>query len=256
MRKIPVVQALVSIAVLALQEYVVRAGIISDLYLAAPSQIVAGLFELLKGHVLIKNLWVTLLEFLAGFAASILVGVGFGIVMATVPSMEQFLRPFISMVMAIPKVALVPLLTIWFGLGFRSKAIMVFIFGVFSILHNTVAGVKQVSESHLKVARSFGATKWQIVTKVLLPSALPTIFAGVRVAAATGFVGALFSEMLASKEGLGNLLVKASQLYKTGQLFAIILVVTLLSTFIVWWIDFLEKSYFLRWKSGKEEGLK
>jgi len=165
--------------------------------------------------------------------------------------MERFFRPFISMTMAIPKVALVPLLTIWFGIGFNSKAIMVFIFGVFSILHNTIAGVKQVSENHLKVARAFGATKLQIVTKVLLPSAMPTIFAGLRVAAATGFVGALFSEMLSSKEGLGNLLTKASQLYKTGQLFSIIIVVTLISVFIISAIDILEKKYFLKWKTSK-----
>lgn len=251
MRKILAWQIIAIGAILALQEYAVSKGMVSNLYLAAPSQIIAELFELLKGYVLIKNLWITLLEFLGGFLASILLGVGFDIMLATVPPMEQFFRPFISMVMAIPKVALVPLLTIWFGIGFNSKAIMVFIFGVFSILHNTITGVKQVSENHLKVARAFGATKWQMITKVLLPSAMPTIFAGVRVAAATGFVGALFSEMLASKEGLGNLLIKASQLYKTGQLFAIIIVVTLMSTLIIWWIDILEKRYFLKWKTDK-----
>lgn len=251
MRRVLVGQIITFAVILVVQEYVVSKGIINGLYLAAPSQIITEFFELLKGHVLIKNLWVTLLEFLAGFLASILFGVGFGIILATVPSMERFFKPFISMVMAIPKVALVPLLTIWFGIGFNSKAIMVFIFGVFSILHNTIAGVKQVSESHLKVARVFGATKLQIVTKVLLPSAMPTIFAGLRVAAATGFVGALFSEMLASKEGLGNLLIKASQLYKTGQLFAIIIVVTLISVLIISGIDILEKNYFLKWKTSK-----
>jgi len=251
MRKVLLAQIATFGAILVLQEYMIDRGIVSDLYLAAPSQIITGFFELLDGHVLIRNLWVTLMEFLAGFLASILFGAGFGIVLATVPSMERFFKPFISMAMAIPKAALVPLLTIWFGIGFNSKAIMVFIFGVFSILHNTIAGVKQASENHLKVARVFGATKLQIVTKVLLPSAMPTIFAGLRVAAATGFVGALFSEMLASKEGLGNILTKTSQLYKTGQLFAIVIVVTGISALIILGIDILEKKYFLKWKTSK-----
>lgn len=251
MRRVLVGQMIAFGIIVVMQEYVVSRGIISSLYLAAPSQIISEFFALLKEHVLIRNLLVTLLEFIAGFIASILFGVGFGIILANVPALERFFKPFISMVMAIPKVSLVPLLTIWFGIGFKSKAIMVFIFGVFSILHNTIAGVKQVSESHLKVARVFGATKLQIVTKVLLPSAMPTIFAGLRVAAATGFVGALFSEMLASKEGLGNLLIKASQLYKTGQLFAIIVVVTLISVLIISGIDILEKKYFLKWKTNK-----
>jgi Binding-protein-dependent transport system inner membrane component. len=80
---------------------------------------------------------------------------------------------------------------------------------------------------------------------------MPTIFAGLRVAAATGFVGALFSEMLASKEGLGNILTKTSQLYKTGQLFAIVIVVTGISALIILGIDILEKKYFLKWKTSK-----
>ena len=236
--------------VLIMQEYVVNKGIVSDLYLAPPSQIIVDFFGLLKGYVLLQNLWVTFLEFLVGFLSAIIFGVGFGIILATVPSVEGFFKPFISIAMAIPKVALVPLFTIWFGIGFKSKVIMVFIFCVFSILHNTIAGVKQTSENYLKVARVFEATKMQIVTKVLLPSSMPTIFAGLRVAAATGLVGALFAEMLASKLGLGNLLTKASQLYKTGELFAIIIVATLMSVLIIQGIDLLEKKYFLKWKTS------
>lgn len=242
-------QIIVLIIILSWMEIMVDKGVVSNLYLASPYQIVTEFFTLMKGNALLQNLSVTLLEFLLGFAASILVGVGFGVVVATVPQVERFFKPYISAAMAIPKVAIIPLLTIWFGIGFNSKAIMVFIFSVFSILHNTITGVKQVSENHLKVARVFQASRMQVVAKVLLPSAMPTIFAGLRVAAATGLVGALFAEMLASKQGLGNLLTKTSQLYQTGQLFAVIVVVTLVSVLLIQFIDLLEKKYFLKWKT-------
>jgi NitT/TauT family transport system permease protein len=233
--------------VLAIMQFVVDKGIVSSLFLASPSQVVTEFFGLLKEGILFDNLGITLLEFFLGFILSIIVGVGLGIIIATVPAVEGFFKPFISITMAIPKVTLIPLLTIWLGIGINSKVIMVFIFAVFSILHNTIAGVKQTSENYLKVARVFEASRLQVVTKVLLPSSMPMIFAGFRVAAANGLVGALFSEMMASKAGLGNLLTKASQLYQTGQLFSIIIIVTLISVIIIQIIDILEKKYFLKW---------
>jgi ABC-type nitrate/sulfonate/bicarbonate transport system permease component len=245
--KVLIAQAAAVGAVLAVMQFVVDKGIVSSLFLASPLQIITEFIGLLKEDILFDNLVITLLEFFLGFILSIAAGVGLGIIIATVPTVERFFKPFISLTMAIPKVTLIPLLTIWFGIGINSKVLMVFIFAVFSILHNTIAGVKQTSENYLKVARVFEASRLQVVTKVLLPSSMPMIFAGFRVAAANGLVGALFAEMMASKAGLGNLLTKASQLYLTGQLFSIIIIVTLISVIIIQIIDILEKKYFLKW---------
>ncbi|NPV53224.1 MAG: ABC transporter permease [Firmicutes bacterium] len=234
--------------ILIVTEYVVDNNIVGDLYLAAPSQVAAGFIGLLNRSHLFRHLEVTLFEFLLGFASSAALGVSLGLLVARVAVVEKFTKPYLSGLMAIPKVAIIPLLTIWLGIGFFSKAILVFMFSFFPILYNTISGVKQTPDNYLKVARVFGATRLQVITKVILPSAMPTIFAGFRVAAASGLVGALFGEMLASKEGLGNLLTKASQLYNTGQLFAVISVVTVLSVLIIQVLDLLEKSVFLRWK--------
>lgn len=226
----------------------VDTGAISSLYLASPTQFVTELWNLFADGTVYEHLWTTLEEFAAGFTASVLLGVGIGVLVATHPRLEEFLAPYFSALMAIPKVTLVPLLTIWFGITLLSKGILIFLFGFFSVFYNTVSGIKQVSSSHLKVARVFEANPFQVTWKVLLPSAMPTIFAGVRVAAATGFVGAIFSEMLASKNGLGNLLTKASQIYDTALLFALIVLVTLLSVLVIQVIDFIEKHVVLRWK--------
>ncbi len=236
------------ILLLAAMQWAVDAGLISNLYIASPAQFAGELWTMFSSGMIFEHIWVTLQEFFVGFGASVLLGVVLGVLVATMPKLEDFTRPYFSGIMAIPKVALVPLLTIWFGISLLSKGVLIFLFSFFSVFYNTISGIKQVSTNHLKVARVFEANRLQITWKVLLPSALPTIFAGVRVAAGVGFVGAIFSEMLASKSGLGNLLTKAAQLYKTGELFAIILVVTLLSVLVIQLIDLIEKRFVLKWK--------
>ncbi len=247
---IVVAQIVVVGVLLGVSEYLVRQGVIRDLYLAAPSQVIKELLELLQQGVLLKNLSTTLIEFVLGYFAAIFLGIGLGLFMILTPKAEHFCSPFLSAMMAIPKVTIIPLMTLWLGIGLPNKMAIVFIFSFFPIIFNTITGIKQTAENHLKVAHVFGATHAQIIRKVILPSAMPTIFAGMRLAAASGLVGALFGEMLASKEGLGNILVKATQLFDTAQVFAIIFVVTILSVLMIAFIDILEKKVFLKWKSS------
>lgn len=247
--KIILGQLITVMAILAAMEITVGKGIISDLYLASPSEIVNEFIVFFHKAEFFRSIWITFMEFLVGFIISIVSGIGFGIIIATIPAVEKFCMPFVSAVMAIPKVALVPLLTIWLGIGYSGKVFFVIISCFFPILFNTIVGVKETSDNHLKVARVFEAKKEQIIMKVFLPSATPTIFAGIRVAAAGGLMGALFSEIMGSKEGLGNLMTKASQLYQTGQLFALIIVVTLISVVIIHSVELLERKVFLKWQS-------
>jgi NitT/TauT family transport system permease protein len=230
-------------------EFLVKSGIVGDLYLAPTSRIAAELALLLKNPDFYGHIATTLMEFLIGMAASVILGIAIGLLVGRSEMLENFTRPYLSGLMAVPKVAIIPLLTIWLGIGLLNKATLVFIFAFFPIVYNTMTGVKQVPENYLKVARVFRATPVQLVAKVILPSAIPTIFAGIRVAAATGLVGAIFGEMMASKAGLGNLLTTAAQLYNTGQLFAIIVITTLLSVLIIQGVDLIEKGVFLRWRS-------
>lgn len=239
--------ALFAIILVAL-ELLVKGGVVGELYLAPTSKVVKELLTFLAGASFYRHIYVTLSEFFVGMIVSIILGIWTGLLVGRYETLERFTKPYLSGLMAIPKVAIIPLLTIWLGLGLISKAALVFIFSFFPILYNTITGVKQVPENYLKVARVFKVTPTQLVAKVILPSAVPTIFAGIRVGAATGLVGAIFGEMMASKEGLGNLLTSAAQLYNTGQLFAVIVGATALSVLIIQGVDLIEKGVFLRWK--------
>jgi NitT/TauT family transport system permease protein len=167
-----------------------------------------------------------------------------------VPNAETFFRPYLSALLAIPKVTIIPLLMLWLGIGLSNKIAIVFLFCFFTIAFNTITGIKQTAEQHLKVARVFEATKFQTIWKVILPSAAPTIFVSLRLSAATGLVGALFGEMTASKEGMGNLLIQATSVYDTAKAFAIITIITVVSVLIIAFIDTLEKKVVLKWKSA------
>ncbi|GIQ65076.1 ABC transporter permease [Paenibacillus cisolokensis] len=243
-------QILLLVLFLGTVEVVVQKGIVGRLYLSAPTQVVQELVKLLQQSETFRNLYVTLLEFTLGFGLSVVLGFGIGLFLVLVSRAEQFFNPFLSALMAIPKVTIVPLLTLWLGIGLVHKVAVVFLFCIFPIIYNTVAGIKQTSENYLKVARVFEATSYQTVTKVILPSAVPSIFAGLRVSAGSGLIGALFGEMLASKEGLGNMLVQSTSLYDTARVFALITVVTVVSILIIAFINLLEKKVFLRWKSS------
>ncbi|WP_409344620.1 ABC transporter permease [Paenibacillus sp. MBLB4367] len=235
---------------LGICEYVVRQEIVGSLYLSAPTAVVKELGLFFRHEDIYRSLYVTLLEFLIGYLIAAAAGIGLGMALVLIPRAEAFFKPFLSALLAVPKVTIIPLLMLWLGIGMPHKVAIVFLFCFFTIIFNTIAGIKQTAENHLKVARVFEATQLQIVAKVILPSAVPTIFAGLRVAAATGLVGALFGEMLASKEGLGTLLVKATSLYNTAQAFALITVVTVVSVLLIAGIDWLEKKVFLKWKSS------
>lgn len=234
---------------LGLIEYVVRAELVGSLYLSKPTQVIEEIIHLFTQGVVYHHLLVTLGEFGTGYVLSAAAGIGTGLFLVLVPRAEAFFRPFLSALLAVPKVTIIPLLMLWLGIGLSHKVAIVFLFCFFTIAFNTITGIKQTAEQHLKVAHVFEATKFQTITKVILPSAAPTIFVSLRVSAATGLVGALFGEMVASKDGLGNLLVQATSTYDTAKAFAIITVVTVVSVLIIALIDLLEKRVVMKWKS-------
>ncbi len=241
-------QAVVALALLLAWEGAVRAGAVSALYLPAPSAIFESFGPLLVRGQLLHHTAVTLAEFAVGYAAAVLAGIGFGVLMVLTPSAERFAQPFVAALMSVPKVAIVPLLALWLGIGFSHKVAIVFLFSVFQILYSTIAGIKQTRREHLKVARAFRATTVQTVWKVILPSAVPTIFAALRVSASVGLVGALFAEMLSSKEGLGNLITRSTASLDTAETFALVVLVTVLAVAMVAAIDLIERVVFLRWR--------
>ncbi|MCI1857376.1 MAG: ABC transporter permease [Sporolactobacillus sp.] len=238
--KIIFLQVVSLLLFLSVCEYLVRTGIINQLYLAAPTRMIQVTVAFFASGTIFTPLYYTVYEYVAGFGLAILLGIFGGIVLALLPRLYKFSSPFLSALMAVPRVTLIPLLTLWLGIGFTQKITIVFIFAIFPILFNTMAGVSEANENFIRVAKVFEASKPQIIMKVLIPSAIPTIFSGLRISAASGLVGAIFGEMLASKAGLGNLLTQAVSLYNTNEIFVLITIVTVISVINIEIINVIE----------------
>jgi NitT/TauT family transport system permease protein len=240
------------LAVLALvlftMRWLVDSGSVRRIYLAAPTEILAAFPRLISEERLFYHLFITLSEALIGVSLAFVLGVGTGTFMGLSLRGQRFLNPFVGGLMAVPKVTIIPLLTLYLGIGFTHKIAIVFLFGYFVFIFNTIAGIKQAQENHLKVVRAFGANRWQTIFKVILPSAIPSIMAAVRLEAGTALVAALFAEIVASKEGLGNLLTRAVNTYDTASVFALVVTITFFALFIIFFVNRLERRVLLKWK--------
>lgn len=247
-RKILIGQLGLVVLILALTELLVDKNIIDKLFIPAPSRMFVELINLFKGFSVLLDIGITSLEFIIGFIITVIAGVGLGVLVGKNARFERYLKPFMSALMSIPKVALVPVLLVWFGIGMEGKIFFTIFFSFFYVLFNTITGVHETPAKYLRVARVLGANGRQTIFMVILPSAVSTIFAALRVAATAGFMGTIFGEMLAANRGMGFQLTYSAGLYDTGLLFAVVLLITLMSVIILKILDFIEKKFFLKWK--------
>ena len=235
-------------ALLIYMQTAVKSGAVSKVFLAAPTDIIAEGIKIITNGTLLPHFLVSIEEILVGYGIAAVVGIGLGIIWTLFPKTEEFGNVFCSAIMAVPKVAILPLLILWFGIGFLSKVVLIFLFAVFTILYNTVTGTKQCKESYLKVARVFEASRFQTVFQVVIPSALPSIFNGLRLAAATAFTGVVFSEMQSAKAGVGYLLSEAQGLLNTPRVFFLIVLITAMSVIFVKIISLIEYAVCHKWR--------
>jgi NitT/TauT family transport system permease protein len=163
-------------------------------------------------------------EFAIGFAIAIVAGIVVGLFTASFESVKLILTPWISGFYASPIIALAPLLILWFGVGIWSKIAVVVSLVIFPMIINTEAGILHTDTALIEAARSFGATRLQIFTKVALPNAAPYILAGLRLGVGRGLIGVVVGELAGARAGLGFLINNASQVFNMPQLFAGVIV--------------------------------
>jgi len=181
------------------------------LLLAPLSDIWVKFVQLTVTGELTRHVLVSLNEFFVGFAIAAVVGIGLGIAIASSDTARDFIDPWVSAVYATPTVALAPLFIFIFGIDAPSKMAVVFLLAVFPVVINTATGMRSTDQVYIEAARSFSANRAQIFTKVLIPSALPFIVAGLRLGIGRGLVGVVVGEFIGARAGLGYLIFKSSQ---------------------------------------------
>ncbi|HEX9445671.1 MAG TPA: ABC transporter permease, partial [Candidatus Binatia bacterium] len=172
------------------------------LLLSYPTAVLAAALQLIHSGELPRQMLESLTTLGIGFGASVVLGVGLGLVMGRSRIAEALLDPHMNALYATPQVALTPLFMMWFGLGFAVKAVIIFLFAFFPILINTAIGVRNVSNSTIEVGRAYMASERQILLKVVFPAAVPFIMAGIRLAVGRAIVGMVVAELFTAITGL------------------------------------------------------
>jgi len=205
---------------LLLWELISRVLVANALFLAAPSQIVAAIYNLAVTGQLWRHIGVSAAEFALGYVIASVLGIALGLVMASSATAKQALQPWISGLYATPTIALAPLFILWLGIGIWSKVIVVISLVLFPVTINTEAGLRTTSERLIEMLRSFGATQRQIFLKVSLPSAVPFILAGLKLGIGRGLIGVVVAELFGSRAGLGRLISQSADAFNMPELFA------------------------------------
>ncbi|HEX3277492.1 MAG TPA: ABC transporter permease [Thermoleophilaceae bacterium] len=226
---IPWISTLLSIVVLVvIWKLVIAIFDVSPFVLPQPEDVLNGVKELVNANDFWSDVRVTLTETLVGFAIALVLGIVLGTILGRVVWLEQAMRPVIVASQVVPKVALIPLFIIWFGFGITSKIIIVAMLAFFPILLNVILGVRSVDTGHRDVMLSLNASRWQTFRRLEYPSTLPYILAGMEVGIVFAVVGAVVGEYLGGDQGLGFRIVTSLNNLKAEELFAVILVLTLI----------------------------
>jgi NitT/TauT family transport system permease protein len=244
----PVARVLGVVGLLALWELLTQTGWVPALFLPSPLGVLAAGLDMARSGELLGHLSTSLGRILLGFGLGALGGVAVGLAVGVSSLAEAIGTPLIAATFPIPKIALLPLLILWLGIGEASKVAVIMLGVFFPMAINTYAGVRHADPLLLRAAVSFGAGRWSLVRKVMLPSALPMIFAGLKLGAGTSLLLLVAAEMIAASSGIGFLILNAQNLMETTTLMVGIVLLSLLGLASHWLLTRLERRA-LPWKA-------
>jgi NitT/TauT family transport system permease protein len=212
------------IVVLIVWDLSCRLGLVSSLFLPSPSEIIASIWNLSTENDLVANLFDTLWRLASGFFLGSVVGLLLALLMVGVNPIGRALDPIISGLYAIPKVAFLPIIVIWLGIGEVSKVTLVAVGAFFPVLINVYVGSRGVSPVLLRAARNLGANERQVLFKVVLPALLPEVFAGLKLGLGVALTLTVYAEMIGVGSGIGYLTQTSAQLFQMENAYASLVV--------------------------------
>jgi NitT/TauT family transport system permease protein len=232
---------------LALWQAIWSAGRISPLFFTGPSTVAARFWEEWTRGRLKQDLAYSGTNFAIGVGLAIAAGVALGVIIGWYRRLAMVFEPFVNALYATPRVALIPLILIWFGIGMWSKVFIVFINAFFPVLINTIGGIRATDADLLRAARAFCASDWQIFKTVAIPGAVPFILTGVRQSVALGLIGVVVGEMFGGSQGIGYMVNYGGQTFQTDTVFMGVVIIALSGIVLTWLAERLEKR-FSRWR--------
>ncbi len=259
----PVVVGAIAVALfLVVWQAVTSARLVSALFLPGPGDVLEaykelladGTFEFSLGPLHLEGqgkIWNDLAvsgqEFGLGYGLAIVVAVPLGLLIGWYKRLRYALDPFITFFYATPRIVLLPLLIIWFGIGVESKVAVVFLGAFFAMVINTTAGVRNLDAHLIRVARSFGARDLQIFRTIALPGSVPFILTGLRLGIGHALIGVVVGELVAARAGIGQLMAIAGATFQSAKVFAGLIIIAATGMLLTWILQRLEQ-HFEAWR--------
>jgi NitT/TauT family transport system permease protein len=241
------VAPIVFVVLIALWEWGSQSGVISRIALPAPSAALGALGDLVETGRLWDHLGASLYRLILGWSFGTALGVGAGLLIGLFSVTRAGLQPLVSALFPIPKIALLPLFVVWFGIGEGSKVATILFGTFFPTVVATYGGVDGVDRSLIRMGQSFGLPWRSIVWKIVLPGALPAILSGARISASIGIILLVAAEMIGAQDGIGAYILMAGALFALDQLIAGVALLSVLGLTVGWLIGQAERRL-LHWR--------
>lgn len=210
---------------------------------APPTRVAEAFVELTADGRLLQALLVTLQSLAAGFLLAVVTGLAIGVLLGLHPTLARVVEPYIDAIYATPRVVMIPLVILWFGVGFWGRLFIIWIGGVVPIILNTAIGVRNARQDLIEVARSFQATERQLVRHVILPGAVPYVIGGLRIAAGRLLLGVVIAEIFLDLTGVGGLIQTESAYFRTDNMLVGVLVFAVLGVVMIGAFGMLERRF-------------
>jgi NitT/TauT family transport system permease protein len=203
--------------------------LVDDFFISNPADVTRRLVQWTLDGSIFLHIWATVYATLVGFVIGAVGGFALGIWLGISPFSSRLLNPYLWALNALPKVALAPLFVLWFGLGIESKIALAAVLVLFLVFLNTFAGVREVDRDLIDAARLMRATRLQVTAKIIVPSAMSWVFAGLKTSVPYALIGAVLGEMIAANRGLGYLVQFSGAQFDAAGVFAVLVVIALLA---------------------------
>ncbi|WP_434510670.1 ABC transporter permease [Desulfitobacterium sp. AusDCA] len=245
-RTLKIISVISVLVFIVIWQLIVDLKVVPNTLLASPTQIFQLFVYKLKfadpdGAVLGWHILTSLKEAVLGYALALLIGIPIGLLMGWFVVAEGFIRPVFEMIRPIPPVAWIPLAIFWFGIGLSGKLFIIFVSGLVPAVINSFVGVRMTNPTFIRMARTYGATDWEIFKDICVPSALPMVFGGLQVALAAAWTALVAAEMIASDTGLGFLITMGQRLLSPSMILLGMVMIGLTGYLIGVVIDIIER---------------
>lgn len=241
LKRYRLISALSIVLVIVLWEIVVNVGIIDARFLSPPSKVIQTFLELIINFEIFKHSFYSIFRVVIAFFISSVLGVTLGVLVGWSKTIKSLVQPLLEIIRPIPPLAWIPIAILWFGLGLKASVFIIFIGGFFPIFLNTVRGVENVDKKYIESAKLLGADSKNILTKVVIPSALPYIFTGLIIGLGISWMCLVAAEMFGESTGLGYFILESRSLMRPDKIIVGMLAIGLIGIILTYFFKQIER---------------